>query len=86
MFWTDLLTSVFGVEDISSFVHFEEQVKVDQTNFIDVYIPSTRVLIEQKSLGKDLSKGILQSDGSIITPFLQAKRYVLGLPVSKHPR
>ena len=86
LFWTDLLTSVFGVKDVSSFVHFEEQVKVDQTNFIDVYIPSTRVLIEQKSLGKDLRKGIVQSDGSIITPFLQAKRYVLGLPVSKHPR
>ena len=86
LFWTDLLTSVFGVKEVSSFVHFEEQVKVDQTNFIDVYIPSTRVLIEQKSLGKDLRKGILQSDGSIITPFLQAKRYVLGLPVSKHPR
>ena len=86
LFWTDLLTSFFGVKDVSSFVHFEEQVKVDQTNFIDVYIPSTRVLIEQKSLGKDLRKGIVQSDGSIITPFLQAKRYVLGLPVSKHPR
>ena len=86
LFWTDLLTSVFGVEDISSFVHFEEQVKVDQTNFIDAHIPSTRVLIEQKSLGKDLRKGIVQSDGSIITPFLQAKRYVLGLPLHEHPR
>ena len=86
LFWTDMLTSVFGVEDVTSFVRYEESVKVDQTNFIDVYIPSTRVLIEQKSLGKDLRKGIVQSDGSIITPFLQAKRYVLGLPVSKHPR
>ena len=86
LFWTDMLVSVFGVKDVTSFVRYEESVKVDQTNFIDVYIPSTRVLIEQKSLGKDLRKGIVQSDGSIITPFLQAKRYVLGLPVSKHPR
>lgn len=27
-----------------------------------------------------------QSDGSFLTPFQQAKRYVLGLPLSKHPR
>ena len=65
LFWTDMLTSVFGVEDVTSFVRYEESVKVDQTNFIDVYIPSTRVLIEQKSLGKDLRKGIVQSDSPL---------------------
>ena len=41
----------------------EEQVKVDNTNFIDGHIPSTKVLIEQKSIDKDLRKGIKQSDG-----------------------
>ena len=34
LFWTDMLTSVFGVEDVTSFVRYEESVKVDQTNFI----------------------------------------------------
>lgn len=36
---------------------------LDHTSFIDGYIPSTHVLIEQKSIDKDLKKGIRQSDG-----------------------
>ena len=43
VFWTELLTEVFGVENPSSFFRFEEQVKVDKTNFIDVHIPATKV-------------------------------------------
>ena len=86
--WADLLTKVYGVEDLPSFIRYEEQVKnmVDATNFIDGHIRSTKVLIEQKSLGKDLRKGIPQSDGSVLSPFLQAKKYVLNMPVSEHPR
>jgi hypothetical protein len=86
LFWADLLTSVFGVDDVSNFIIFEEILKVDATNFIDARIPSTRVLIEQKSLGKDLRAGIRQSDGSLLNPFQQARRYVVSLPVSEHPR
>ena len=86
IFWADLLTHVYGVENISTFISYEEQVKVDKTNFIDARIPSTKVLIEQKSLGKDLRKGIVQSDGSILNPFQQAKRYVANMPLSEHPR
>ena len=86
LFWTDLLTKVYGVEDIADFIRYEEQVKVDKTNFIDGHIPSTKVLIEQKSLGKDLRKGIVQSDGSVLNPFQQAKRYVANMPLSEHPR
>lgn len=86
VFWTELLTEVFGVENPSTFIRFEEQVKVDNTNFIDGHIPSTKVLIEQKSLGKDLRKGIVQSDGSVLNPFQQAKRYAAELPYSERPR
>ncbi|MBQ4174587.1 MAG: class I SAM-dependent DNA methyltransferase, partial [Prevotella sp.] len=86
IFWADLLTNVYGVKNIAEFIFYEEQVKVDKTNFIDGHIPSTKVLIEQKSLGKDLRKGIVQSDGSILNPFQQAKRYVANMPLSKHPR
>lgn len=86
LFWTELLTEVYGVENPSSFVRYEEQVKVDKTNFIDGHIPSTRVLIEQKSIDKDLRKGIVQSDGTILNPFQQAKRYVANMPLSEHPR
>ena len=86
-FWIDLLTNVFGIETpTDGFITFEEHRMVDSSNFIDGRIPSTRVLIEQKSLDRDLRKGIRQSDGSLLNPFLQARRYVLSLPVSEHPR
>ncbi len=90
-FWIDLLTSVFGVSDIPNFIFFEEQVKnkiqnKTITNFIDAYIPSTRVMIEQKSSGKDLREAIRQSDGTLLTPFQQAKKYVADLPLSQHPK
>ena len=41
IFWTELLTEVYGISDPSTFIRFEEQVKVDKTNFIDVHLPST---------------------------------------------
>ena len=86
-FWIDLLTNVFGIETPSDgFIAFEDHRKVDASSFIDGRIFSTRVLIEQKSLGKDLRKGIMQSDGSLLNPFQQARRYVVSLPVSEHPR
>ena len=85
-FWLSLLRDVFGVEHPEQFIIFEEQVHLDHTSFIDGYIPETKVLIEQKGLGKGLNKPIRQSDGSLLTPFQQAKRYITELPVSKHPR
>ena len=90
-FWIDLLCNVFGVQDFTNFIFFEEQVK-DKiqnktiTNFIDAYIPSTRVMIEQKSSHKDLREPIKQSDGTLLTPFQQAKKYVADLPLSQHPK
>ena len=86
-FWIDLLTNVFGIETPSDgFITFEDHRMVDSSNFIDGRIPSTRVLIEQKSLGKDLRLGIRQSDGSLLNPFQQVRRYVVSLHVSEHPR
>ena len=86
-FWIDLLSNVYGIETPSNgFIIFEDHRMVDSSNFIDGRIPSTKVLIEQKSFGKDLRKGILQSDGSLLNPFQQARRYVVSLPVSEHPR
>ena len=86
-FWIDLLSNVFGVETPSDgFITFEEHNKVDASNFIDARIRSTKVLIEQKSLGVDLQAGRRQSDGAVLNPFQQARRYVVSLPVSEHPR
>ena len=85
-FWLSLLRDVYGVEHPEQFVSFEDQVHLDHTSFIDAMIPSTKVMIEQKGLGKDLNKAIRQSDGTLLSPFQQAKRYITELLVSQHPR
>ena len=86
IFWIELLTEIFGVESPSVFITFEQQAQLDHTSFIDGMIPSTHVMIEQKSLGKDLRQAIKQSDGSLLTPFQQAQRYSAALPYSQRPR
>lgn len=86
IFWVELLTTVFGATEISQFISFEDQVHLDHTSFIDGYIEKTHVMIEQKSINKSLTAAIRQSDGSILTPFEQAKRYSSELPYSKRPR
>lgn len=85
-FWIELLQDVLLVEHPTSIISFESQVKLSHTSFIDAYIPHTKVMIEQKSIDKDLRAPVLQSDGSMLNPFQQAKRYASELPVSKHPR
>ena len=85
-FWLALLRDVLFVDHPEQFISFEDQVHLDHTSFIDGYIEDTKVMIEQKSLDKDLSKPIKQSDGTLLTPFQQAKRYITELPLSKHPR
>ena len=85
-FWLELLTEVFGIENPSQFICFEQQAQLDHTSFIDGMISATHVMIEQKSLGKDLRQAIKQSDGMLLTPFQQARRYSLALPYSERPR
>ena len=85
-FWLNLLRDVYGVEKPQEYIAFEDQVHLDHTSFIDGSIAATHVLIEQKSLGKDLRKPIKQSDGTLLTPFQQAKRYAADLPYSQRPR
>ena len=85
-FWLSLLRDVLGVEAPEKFITFEEQVRLDHTSFIDGFIPSTHVLIEQKGRNKDLRKPIKQSDGTLLTPFQQAQRYSAVLPYSQRPR
>lgn len=85
-FWLSLLKDVFGIEHPEQFISFEDKVFLDNTSFIDGYIEKTKVLIEQKSLRKDLNNPIKQSDGTYLNPFQQAKRYITELPHSRHPR
>ena len=85
-FWLSLLRDVYGVEHPEQMISFEDQVHLDHTSFIDAMIPKTHVMIEQKALGKNLKAAIKQSDGSLLTPFQQAKRYSAELPYSQRPR
>ena len=85
-FWLSLLRDVCGVEEPEKFISFEDQVHLDNTSFIDGMIPATHVMIEQKGSKKDLMKPIKQSDGTLLTPFQQAKRYSAELPYSQRPR
>lgn len=75
-YWIELLSNVFGVENVTERIDFEKKVVVDgNTKRIDVYIPETRVIIEQKSLNIPLDKKIRNSGGIDLTPFDQADRY-----------
>ena len=85
-FWTSLLHDVYGVEDPTKFIKFEKRVKIENKSFIDGYIPSTKVLIEQKSISKDLNKPELQSDKTELTPYGQAKRYNDNLDYNERAR
>lgn len=85
-FWTGLLRNVFGIEEPEKFIEFELPVKLAHTSFIDGYIPQTRVLIEQKSRRISFKKGLKQSDGQLLTPYQQARRYAGYLPFNQTPR
>ena len=85
-FWLDLLQSVYGIENPTEYISFENKVALDHTSFIDGFIDKTKVMIEQKGANKDLNKAIRQSDGTYLTPFQQAKRYSANVPYSRRPR
>lgn len=83
-FWIDFLQNVMGVDHVTDRIEFQKKVANDKgslANRIDAYIPETRVLIEQKSLGVDLSKP--QAGHNNKTPYEQAKDYDNALPVSE---
>ena len=52
-YWIEILTNILGVEHVTERVDFEKKVigPDGNTKRIDVYIPETHELIEQKSLG-----------------------------------
>lgn len=72
IFWIELLEKIFSVKNISDFIFFEQQIN---GKFIDAVIPSSKVLIEQKSFGKNLSAA-----------YEQAKSYDNELPFNKKSR
>ena len=85
-FWIEFLREVCGVDNPTELIDFEKRVELAHKSFIDGYIPSTRTIIEQKSLDVNLDRAAKQSDGSSMTPFEQAKRYSDWLPDSERAR
>ena len=89
-FWIALLQNVYGIQDATKFIEFELPVKTilkeKGSDFIDGYIASTKVLIEQKGSHVDLNTKYRQSDGTELTPYQQARRYAAGLPHNMNPR
>lgn len=85
-YWFEILQKIFGMDNVTDRVEFEKKVigSDGNTKRIDVYIPETRVLIEQKSIGIPLDKAQAGHDG--MTPYEQAKMYDNGLPVSQKAR
>ena len=85
-FWLEFISTVYGVKEPVDYMNFEVQIQLSNVSFIDVYIPSTKVIIEQKSIGKDLTKGIKQSDGTWLTPMQQMIRYANAMNYDEMPR
>ncbi|MBQ9253052.1 MAG: class I SAM-dependent DNA methyltransferase [Clostridia bacterium] len=85
-YWIEILTNILGVDRVTERVDFEKKVigPDGNTKRIDVYIPETHVLIEQKSLGIALDKPQAGHDG--MTPYEQAKMYDNGLPFDEKAR
>ncbi|MGI6098066.1 MAG: DNA methyltransferase [Dethiobacteria bacterium] len=86
-YWIDLLHDVLGMDHVTDHVEFEKKVYVDgNKKRIDVYLPETQVIIEQKSLGKALDQKIHNSGDIDLTPYEQAKRYSDNLDFSERAR
>lgn len=86
-YWIDLLTNIFEMDNITERINFEKKVIVNgHTKRIDVYIPETKVLIEQKSLGIRLDQKLNNSGDIDLTPYEQAKRYNDNLPYDEKAR
>lgn len=86
-FWIQLLRMVLGVENSEQYIDFELPIKNNSsTTFADGYIVDTHTLIEMKGKDIDLSKPEKQSDGSMLTPYQQARRYSENLGYTNRAR
>lgn len=88
LFWIGLMQNVLGLDDALSRLKFEVPSQTDASShvgFADVLIPSARTIVEQKSVGIDLSK-TEKRQGRKVTPAQQARDYAEGMPLSQQPR
>jgi len=75
-FWEDLLEDVFGLPKSRNEIEVQRSVMFDgTTKAIDVYVKTSKVVIEQKSHDINLDLKERQSDGAMLTPLEQGIRY-----------
>ena len=87
-FWNHLLESVYGIEKVEDYIVYQKPVKLKRsTQYIDAYIPATRVLIEHKSADKPLDRHMQRGpERSPVTPYGQALEYASHMKFSEQPR
>ena len=75
-FWIELIQDILHIKNPGQYIEFEKRVELSHVSFIDAYIPSTGIIIEQKSSDINLDASAKQSDGTYAAPFEQAKKTV----------
>ena len=85
-YWLDICQRILGIDDATDRIFFQKKLvgPDGNTKRIDAYIPETRVLIEQKTLGISLDKPQYGHEG--MTPYEQAKYYDNYLPYDEKAR
>lgn len=87
LFWLDFLEDVLGIPNARDLIEFEAPVDINgKTKYIDVLYRKQEILIEQKGSNISLNKRYQQSDGDMLTPFEQGRRYAGYLPYGTNIR
>lgn len=87
LFWTELLHNVFGVDDTGEFISFREKSSFSGiTSWADGYIPTSKVLIEQRRPCSDLDTVSLLDNSDLPAAFNSALKFSNKLILSKKPR
>ena len=77
-FWLAFIRDKFGIIQPEDYLDFEKKVEIDTAHYIDVFVPSTGIIIEQKSPGKSLEAAFVQArEYYNWLPFSQKGRYIL---------
>ncbi len=82
-YWVDFLQNIMGVENVTDRIEWQKEIiqPNKRPGWIDAYIPETKTIIEQKSLGIKLDAPQQGHEGK--TPYEQAKMYDNCLPQSQ---
>lgn len=88
-FWLSLLRELFGVEAPEAYIQFEDAVKHEEKGnflYVDGWIPSMRVMIEQKASDVSLDKPYKRHGKVFHSVYEQAFEYDQTLPVSQRSK